>query len=58
MQKIALSRLENHGEDVRLSTIARYVAATGRSLQLNLTPNRKGRSPRRKLCASVELVSA
>ncbi len=58
MQKTALSRLENHGEDVRLSTITRYVEATGRSLQLNITPNGKRRSPRRKLSASVELVSA
>ena len=58
MQKNALSRLENHGEDVRLSTITRYVEATGRSLQLNIVPNGQRRSPGRKLSASVELVSA
>jgi HTH-type transcriptional regulator / antitoxin HipB len=58
MQKTALSRLENHGEDVRLSTITRYVEATGRSLQLNITPSGKRRLRGRKLSASVELVSA
>ncbi|HEY1793328.1 MAG TPA: helix-turn-helix transcriptional regulator [Opitutaceae bacterium] len=57
MQKTALSRLENHGEDVRLSTITRYVEATGRSLELKITPNSKRHSPGRKLSALIELVS-
>ncbi|HTB64548.1 MAG TPA: helix-turn-helix transcriptional regulator [Opitutales bacterium] len=38
MQKSALSRLENHGEDMRLSTIARYVDATRRPLSLKIYP--------------------
>lgn len=54
MQKSALSRLENHGEDVRLSTIARYVEATGRPLSLKLFPGalRKGK---RRAATKVEL---
>lgn len=60
MQKAALSRLENHGEDVRLSTITRYVEATGRPLVLKIRPNGRGakRSSGRKLSATVELQSA
>jgi HTH-type transcriptional regulator/antitoxin HipB len=58
MQKSALSRMENHGEDVRLSTITRYVEATGRPLSLqispgNLRPGGKGRAAPR-----VQLQSA
>ena len=57
MQKAALSRLENHGEDVRLSTITRYVEATGRPLSLRISPH-SGRHVRgRKLAATVELAS-
>jgi transcriptional regulator with XRE-family HTH domain len=37
--KSALSRLENHGEDVRLSTIARYVETVGAPLHLTLYPS-------------------
>jgi transcriptional regulator with XRE-family HTH domain len=43
MQKSALSRLENHGEDVRLSTIARYVQATGHPMVFKIYP--KGSKP-------------
>ncbi len=39
MQKAALSRLENHGEDVRLPTLARYVEAPGRPLSLTIFPS-------------------
>jgi DNA-binding XRE family transcriptional regulator len=39
MQKAALSRLENHGEDLRLSTLARYVEATGRPRSLRIFPS-------------------
>lgn len=38
MAKSALSRLENHGEDVRLSTIIRYVQTAGTPLQLTVYP--------------------
>ncbi len=57
MQKSALSRLENHGEDVRLSTITRYVEGTGRSLALTIFPGvlRKGK---RRSAAKVALESA
>ena len=44
MQKAAVSRLENHGEDVRLSTIRRYVQATGRPMTLKIEPETAKRS--------------
>ena len=48
MKKAALSRLENHGEDVRLSTITRYVNATGLPFALKFTPILRSRGePRR-----------
>lgn len=60
MNKTALSRLENHGEDVRLSTITRYVEATGKSLALKISPVGAGRSRHRpqKTGAKVELALA
>ena len=57
MQKTALSRLENHGEDVRLSTITRYVEATGLPLALKISPSNRRRTAHRKLAATVELQS-
>jgi DNA-binding XRE family transcriptional regulator len=36
-QKSAISRIENHADDVRLSTIRRYAEAVGSDLQINLT---------------------
>ena len=35
-QKSAISRIENHAEDVRLSTLRRYAKAIGADLQINL----------------------
>jgi hypothetical protein len=63
MKKAALSRLENHGEDVRLSTITRYVQATGRPFALTFTPVPARGTKRRRgqhswRTATVELVSA
>jgi transcriptional regulator with XRE-family HTH domain len=57
MQKSALSRLENHGDDVKLSTITRYVEATGRPLALRIFPGarRKGKA---RSSAKVELQGA
>lgn len=55
MQKTALSRLENHGEDVRLSTISRYVQATGQTFNLKIVPAKPGSKHRDPL---IELVSA
>lgn len=55
MQKGALSRLENHGEDVQLSTIARYVQATGRPLAIKVLPTRITGRKRRKISAALRL---
>ncbi len=35
-KKSAISRIENHADDVRLSTIRRYAEAVGASLQIRL----------------------
>jgi HTH-type transcriptional regulator / antitoxin HipB len=35
-QKSAISRIENHADDVRLSTLRRYAEAVGANLQINL----------------------
>jgi len=59
MKKTALSRLENHGEDVRLSTIGRYVQATGMPLSLTITPLPIGkRRSGNRLSSKIELVPA
>ena len=34
--KSAISRIENHAEDVRLSTLKRYAAAVGANLHISL----------------------
>lgn len=36
-QKSAISRIENHADDVRLSTIRRYAEAVGANLQIRLS---------------------
>ena len=36
-KKSAISRIENHAEDIRLSTLKKFAEAVGRSLTLNLT---------------------
>jgi len=58
MQVSALSRMENHGEDVRLSTITRYVEATGRPLSLRISPGTPQRGAKGRLAAKVDLHSA
>ncbi len=35
-QKSAISRIENHADDVRLSTLRRYAKAVGANLYINL----------------------
>ena len=35
-KKSAISRIENHAEDIRLSTIERFAEAVGRKLELNI----------------------
>jgi transcriptional regulator with XRE-family HTH domain len=42
-KKSAISRIENHAGDIRLSTLARYAKALGRSLALELKPGRRTR---------------
>lgn len=36
-QKSVISRIENHADDVRLSTLRRYAHAIGANLQIRLT---------------------
>jgi ribosome-binding protein aMBF1 (putative translation factor) len=42
-KKSAISRIENHAGDIRLSTLERYAKALGRSLALELRPGRRAR---------------
>ena len=35
-QKSAISRIENHAEDIRLSTLEKFAAAIGRDLEVKL----------------------
>ena len=46
MHKTALSRIENHGEDVRFSTLARYVDATGKPMHWKIVPGRSSKKKR------------
>lgn len=36
-RKTAISRLENHVEDVKLSTVEKYAKALGKSIQIKIT---------------------
>jgi HTH-type transcriptional regulator / antitoxin HipB len=42
-KKSAISRIENHAGDIRLSTLERYAKALGRQLSLELRPARRSR---------------
>ncbi|HEY0025180.1 MAG TPA: helix-turn-helix transcriptional regulator [Longimicrobium sp.] len=44
--KSAISRMENHAEDIRLSTLQRYAEAVGRILKLELMPESEGTIPK------------
>ncbi len=35
-KKSAISRIENHAEDIRLSTLKNYLSALGKQLQINI----------------------
>jgi len=35
-KKSAISRIENHAEDIRLSTIKRFAEAVGKRIELNI----------------------
>jgi ribosome-binding protein aMBF1 (putative translation factor) len=37
-KKSAISRIENHAQDIRLSTLEKYARALGRNLKVELTP--------------------
>lgn len=43
-KKSAISRIENHAGDIRLSTLDRYARALGRQLSLELLPSPRRRS--------------
>jgi HTH-type transcriptional regulator / antitoxin HipB len=43
-KKSAISRIENHAGDIRLSTLEKYARALGRSLALELKPGGKRRT--------------
>ncbi|WP_420125991.1 helix-turn-helix domain-containing protein [Longimicrobium sp.] len=43
--KSAISRMENHAEDIRLSTLQRYAEAVGCILALELRPEAEGMIP-------------
>ena len=36
-KKTAISRIENHAEDIKLSTIDKFLAALGKRLQISIT---------------------
>jgi transcriptional regulator len=36
-QKSAISRIENHAEDIRLSTLEKFAASVGRKLEVKLS---------------------
>ncbi len=40
-KKSAISRIENHADDVRLSTLRRYADAVGAHIQIRLASSRK-----------------
>lgn len=58
MQKSALSRLENHGEDMKISTIFRYVEATGQPFSINFRPSKKKHSQTSAKKSAVEVEIA
>jgi DNA-binding XRE family transcriptional regulator len=41
-KKTAISRIENHAEDIRLSTLEKYARAFGKTLQLRLVDSIEG----------------
>ena len=43
-KKSAISRIENHASDIRLSTLEKYAKALGRQLALELRPARGNRA--------------
>jgi transcriptional regulator with XRE-family HTH domain len=58
--KSAISRMENHSEDIRLSTLQRYAQAVGCFLNLELRPESEATIPTavRKVTAETEAKPA
>lgn len=58
--KSAISRMERHAEDIRLSTLQRYAEAVGCFLDLRLRPESEGAIPTaiRKVAAEKEVQPA
>jgi HTH-type transcriptional regulator / antitoxin HipB len=58
--KSAISRMENHAEDIRLSTLQRYAEAVGCFLHLELRPESEATIPTavRKVAAEPEAQPA
>jgi transcriptional regulator with XRE-family HTH domain len=56
--KSAISRMENHAEDIRLSTLQRYAEAVGRILKLDLIPESEGTIPKAIRGYQEELAAA
>lgn len=57
--KSAISRMENHAEDIRLSTLQRYAQAVGCFLNLELRPESEATVPTavRRVAAEAEAQS-
>jgi transcriptional regulator with XRE-family HTH domain len=56
--KSAISRMENHAEDIRLSTLQRYAEAVGCILKLELIPESEGTIPKAVRGYQEELAAA
>lgn len=56
--KSAISRMENHAEDIRLSTLQRYAQAVGCILKLELMPESEGTVQRALRGYQKELAAA
>lgn len=54
-KKSAISRIENHADDVRLSTIRRYAEAVGANFQIRLTNSQRAKSKVNSAYRSVEV---
>lgn len=52
--KSAISRMENHAEDIRLSTLQRYAEAVGCFLKLELRPESEATIPTAVRAVAVE----
>jgi len=49
-KKSAISRIENHAEDIRLSTLEKFVAVLGRKLEISIISARKATKREQLAC--------